>query len=43
LIPDSKRLTEVLSQKLTDEEKIWMENKNTELEEEGNFGRSSKI
>jgi hypothetical protein len=30
-------LIEVLVQKLTDEEKIWMENKNTELEEEGNF------
>jgi hypothetical protein len=27
----------VIRAKLTDEEKIWMENKNTELEEEGNF------
>ena len=37
LLPASNSLIEVLVQKLTDEEIIWMENKNTELEEEGNF------
>jgi hypothetical protein len=40
LPPASNSLTEVLVQSLTGEEIIWMENKNTELEKEGNFDLS---